>query len=484
MSNDIQKELLKLAQLAGISRDEGIRAAIEMLPVIPNEKVRAERAQRIMSHVSRMAAFAVANGAENHPFLPQPEPEQIPPGDIVIGYLHSYDGSAPVPVSIPFQAMTVHTLFAGPTGRGKSMLTFRVIQQLLARGIPVWIFDTKGEYADILPPLFPRIDVIRFADMKRNPFHGPSGMPCDAWLEHMAGYLREAFFYRDGVINLFRETCARVISDGRDLNAATFAEDFPLRVPNVRRLADYYESLKRMVNTLKLEPYRCATGFDLEALSRRPVVFDLSDISSDHCLFFVADLLTWQDASRTYRRQRGLELVIVMDELSRFYCKEATGRNDLGEPFILQMLRMSRAKGIGMILADQTYARFHDVIRSCCLTKLVLETGDGPSRFQIARDFDLDQEQQSFLGRMSYGSVNRRVLAKLDTYPDPMLLLVPQIEKPVEPTVYRKPDLEWKPLPEKPEAGPRAERDQISHDMEMYLGLIANNWTMSETQHD
>lgn len=136
-------------------------------------------------------------------------------------------------------------------------------------------------------------------------------------------------------------------------------------------------------------------------------------------------------------------------------------------------------------MADQTYTQFHEVIRSNCQTKVVFETLDGPCRLQVARDFGLDSEQQLFLRELSFGEPNRKVLVQLATYPRPFLMTLPNWHKPTEPTFYRPPDLPWTPLPEE-KLGERKERnrDKITHEMDRYLGIIANNPFLMETEYD
>lgn len=178
-------------------------------------------------------------------------------------------------------------------------------------------------------------------------------------------------------------------------------------------------------------------------------------------------------------------MIIVLDELSRFYSRDAASRSDLGEPFVLQMLRTSRQKGICLILADQTYALFHEVIRSNAQTKVIFETKDGPSRHEIARDLDLTGEQRSFLNELSWGQENRRVVVQLPDYPRPFLMALSAWEKPAKLTFYTPPDFAWTPLPEpKPKEQKKRDPNEVTREMEKYLEICACNQWYTETQHD
>jgi hypothetical protein len=257
MANDILNQLQKLAQISGVWNDVGIRAAIETLPLIPNEQIRERRAKHLLRYLTTAATVALANGAEDHPFLPQPDPEEIPPGDLILGFLEEE------PIGIPISALQTHMLVSGPTKKGKTFAILSVVAQLIGLGIPVHLFDTQGDYADMLPSMCPEVRVMRFQDFRRNPFEGPPGMPREEWLQHITNYLRECFFYRDGVVNLFRTLCRHIEESGKPFNSHTFSTEYHETPRTIRREADYFQSLNRFVTALENDTYQCASGFDL-----------------------------------------------------------------------------------------------------------------------------------------------------------------------------------------------------------------------------
>lgn len=303
---DLITELRKAAQLAGIWGDPKWRRTIENVERIPEAGEREAEAAELIRDLQEIA---VIRGAEGHPFLPYPTEDELNHAGedgLTVGFIDTLGNGEPFPVRLPRENLAVHMLVAGPTGKGKSVFVLNSVLQLITSRIPVWLFDTVGLYADLLPALAEGVTVIRFMDFRRNPFHGPPNISQEQWLEFMANYMREAFFFRDGVINVFREVCARLAEKKAELNARAFVEELPSVPLKTRRIMDYFESLQRFAAALRMKPYQCACGFDLCELSRRPVVFDLTNISNDHRLFFIADLLTWQDAWREYERDRRL----------------------------------------------------------------------------------------------------------------------------------------------------------------------------------
>lgn len=185
------------------------------------------------------------------------------------------------------------------------------------------------------------------------------------------------------------------------------------------------------------------------------------------------------------RRQSGLGLVLVFDELSKFVSKESARRTDLREPYLLEVLRTSRKKGVGVILADQTYAQFHDVIRSNCQTKIVFETIDGPSRFEIMRDMSISREDEPLLSQLSFLSEKRTVLVQVPYYPRPFLVEVPHFEPPNRTANRQSPELHWIPLQSAPDAAKPDEADaDVTHEMEAYLGVIGSHPFHQVTDYD
>jgi len=488
---DLVTELTIAAQRAGVWGQTNIRQAIEMLPLIPNEEARQKRVAWLLRNLTLLAT---RRGAEAHPFLPYSDADKIgrPQHDsLILGFIDTLGNEEPLPVPLPAQRLDRQMLVAGPPGMGKSMLVFNIVLQLTGQGIPVWIFDTEGEYAHALSAfesegLAPRLLVTRFRDFRRNPFDGPPNMTQEEWLDPMTNYCRPAFFFRDGSINLMRDRCKAVLESGQKLNAQTFTQAYAETPRKFRRVQDYFDTLKRLVYVLEKPTYRCAAGFDLAALSRQTVVFDLQNLADDLRMFFISDLLNWLDASRAYDPFRKLDVVVVMDELSKFVSREAANRSDFGEPPLLRMLRASRKKGIGFILADQVYHLFHDVVRENCQTKIIFETIAGFSKLDIARDLSLNSEQHEYLGQLSSATETRRALVKLPHHPLPILMNIPIIEKPATARPYTPPDFPWTPLPEltAEQKQKRRDRDEVTHEMEFYLGVIAGSWWMSKTEHD
>ena len=129
--------------------------------------------------------------------------------------------------------------------------------------------------------------------------------------------------------------------------------------------------------------------------------------------------------------------------------------------------------GMAIILADQTYSLLHDVAKSNCQNKVVMDIRDGPSRREIARDLGLEREQEEFLAELSYKQENRRAVVQLYHYPYPFLMKIPNLEKPepLTPDQLKErrlraiSEMKWKPLRRQTSVGNHRKYDStlISH---------------------
>ncbi|MDA2933244.1 DUF87 domain-containing protein [Acidobacteria bacterium AH-259-D05] len=443
---ELEKRLKGLAQGAGYWNEE-VKQAIRMAVLYEDQ-------EQIEFLTETFQKIITLDDSKFHPFLPNPEPEEIGKGDIPLGSLTT-EGL----VKIPAESTSTNILIMAAPGKGKTMLVSHIISRLICSGITVHIFDTQDEYPDLLAGLCPpeQLDIFDARNCKINPFDGPRDLPQKDWvLGAMCNYLRESMYWRDKTIELFRTICMKIYNSGVDrITPALFLRDY-FKVPKyVQRLSEF-GSLQRFSTMLKtVETFQCNKGESIENLAAKSKVYGLRYLPKDARLFIVSHLVTLHVMSRQYERDRKLDLVLVFDELNQFFTKETLTRYvDIGESFYLELLRTVRKIGVGMILADQTYSLLHDVARSNCQTKIILETRDAPSRRQIARDLELDKEQESFLSEMSHNQEQRRAVAQLDDYPHPFLFNIPQFEKPKSLTPQEMKErkqqaidsMEWEPV--------------------------------------
>ncbi len=481
---ETEETLRALAQAAGLWPALGVQRAIAFA-------VRRQNTERVEFLQNRFMKLIQLDDSRLHPFLPDPDPELLQ-GEIHLGTLVS--GGQ---VCLPLQALLLNVFISGPPRQGKSVLITQIVEQLLELGVPVHIFDTQGEYQDVLAPLFPPayLECLDVRDCKINPFTGPSSMSQKAWvLGPMCDYLREALWWRDRTIELFRTICLDLIEKGVDpITPPIFVEAFE-KVPNYKKNSPEVGSLQRFATMVRtLETFQCVRGERVEDLAGKSRIYDLWNVSKDVRQFFVSHMITLHKASRSYKRDRNLEMVFVFDELSQFITKDAlTAKADLGESFFLELLRTGRKLGIGCILADQTYSLIHQVVRTNCQSKIVFQTSDGPSRYQITHDVGLTREQGDFLAELSFKQDQRRSVALLPNYPRAFLLAVDDFAKP-QPLPQEEVDnrlefilknMQWEPIPIREEPEPKSTLEGILPDkMLSILKTIVFDYFATQQDH-
>src|SRR6476469_329609 len=68
------------------------------------------------------------------------------------GLMLDADQLADVPVRIPIAMVNRHGLVAGATGTGKTRTLQLLVEQLSARGVPVFAADIKGDLSGLAQP--------------------------------------------------------------------------------------------------------------------------------------------------------------------------------------------------------------------------------------------------------------------------------------------------------------------------------------------
>ncbi len=125
------EELRKWAQLAGVWGQPHVRRMIVAVSQIPDpQEMQAEAAALTKDFM----AMAIARASEAHPYLPYPDAAEIGEphdSDIGLGFIDTLGNEEPHIVTLPQEALNVHMLVAGPTGKGKSMFVTAVVLQLM-----------------------------------------------------------------------------------------------------------------------------------------------------------------------------------------------------------------------------------------------------------------------------------------------------------------------------------------------------------------
>jgi len=418
---ELEKHLKALAQASGYWNEQtelGIRMAI-----FHEDQ---EQVQFLVDHFQRAI---IADDKEVHPYLPNPPEEEVNRGEIYLGDLTT---GGEVKMGLP--DISKNILIMAAPGRGKSTVLSEVLKQVMGE-VVVHIFDTADEYAHALAPVLgpEELEIYDPNKGKLNPFQNPENTLHRDWaLGSLPRICRESFFWRERTVQLYREVCLELLNSHSEITPKLFLDSYTKIIPKGKQRLSEFGSLERFATILKMVPtFHCTRGERIETISKKSRIYRLKEYPEDARLFLVSLLTKLHVMSRQYERDRPLDLILVFDELSQFFTKETLGRYvDITESFYLELLRTDRKMGIGVILADQTYSMIHEVPRSNCQTKIILDTRDGVSRREISRDLGLNREQEEFLAALSYNQEQRRAVVQLHDYPFPILVKIPNYEIP------------------------------------------------------
>jgi DNA helicase HerA-like ATPase len=105
-------------------------------------------------------------------------------------------------------------------------------------------------------------------------------------------------------------------------------------------------------------------------------------------------------AYRERHRPAGLTHVMVIDEVHRLVSGDRS-RDDLGEPYLLEVARTTRKNGSGLLVADQVPSELPSALLGNLGTRMVLRLFNGPDVRAVGASMSLTQEQMAYLTQMA-----------------------------------------------------------------------------------
>jgi hypothetical protein len=366
---------------------------------------------------------------------PSPEIQENGNDLIYIGKILSGDGCYAGELMIPLASLVLHALVCGIIGAGKSYLIKLIAAQLVEHGKTVIIFDSEHEYQDLLHVVGPEKTLIFDATTLRDNFlEPPPGVSPREWLALIINLSREAFYFRDGTVNLLRVLLFELYESR---NVFSGSEDYPnlrdlvgllrnTEFKSKQRLSGYLESLQNRFNGL-LDALGgalcCKQGYDLTKERGKLIIISTAGLSDDIRNFLVNLTMLRESAVASGVHPQGLRTVVVIEEAHRMCSKKMEDRTDLGEPMIFSSARTFRKLGIGLIFSDQVPSVLPAVLLANTSNKFVLRTVHGLCIRKIAQAINLTQEQAACLPVLPM----RQLIFQSGDYPEPVLVEIPEL---------------------------------------------------------
>ena len=330
------------------------------------------------------------------------------------------------PVWYRHEELLKHVLLLGRTGTGKTTLLYWLVSQLM--GVcGVWVFDRKKDFRHLVR-LFPGevlvFDVMQ--DFLCNPLEPPPGFSAKSWASMFSWFYCKTYNFLDVGQGIMFTELDKLYEQRGIYGGGT---DFPsfldlldgiksLKVNRYSNSARTQDSMCRRIEMLLAMTgscYDCCSGYPLESLLGKVVVFEMDSVMESTVNFMVNYFLAWLFCYRIGRGERGgvLRNVVVFDEAKAVFSPFENAV--LGFDPIVFMVSMLREFGVGIVAADQT-AQLSNSIFANTQLKVLFGLGSGDDLGRAAGALGLSAEQAEYSRGLGVGEAVVRDLGSNKTF--------------------------------------------------------------------
>lgn len=328
-------------------------------------------------------------------------------GDVDLG--RSFDSYF---FQLPNEDLAKHLLAVGQSGSGKTTLFYSLYEEL---GCPVWFFDLKQDYRHLSQEH--DLLVLPWTSLKYNPLKPPVGVTPRRW----AQVFSEIFGHSTALLSGSKNYLLKKVIELYRLYGLFDCLDGPYPslhelqlliekdgINYVRTASNYRDRLLNRLEALNLVAgtvFDCSTGYSLDELLEKDVVFEFDGLSRDVQNFLMEILFASVYEYRLGSGQRGdrLRHVFVLDEGKQVFSVYKERQDAAGIPEIDQLTAKMREFGEGLIVGDQEASKLTDSIKANTYTKVLLPTGDQKQFLALAESMNLSQRQMEFASELDVG---------------------------------------------------------------------------------
>jgi len=261
----------------------------------------------------------------------------LPTSEAISGQIHigTIIGKQNLNFGLNLEQLNQNLLIVGRAGAGKTTLVLNIVKQLIEADISCWMIDFKQDYRRLLH-FYPDMIVIRWQDFKFNPLKPPEYVDPLNWLQIFFDVFTQAldvrlgskFILIDYIDQLYKEY--DVYDGGKyfptmlDLHAL-LKERVRDKNTSTSDKSKIFTCLNKTTALIKRlgSVFDCSSGFPLEELLNRNVVFELNGLSVELQAWLVNMLLCWVFNYRIAQGKRGkLRNMIIFDEAKLVFGKE------------------------------------------------------------------------------------------------------------------------------------------------------------------
>ena len=344
--------------------------------------------------------------------------------------------------AIKVDHLTRHGLIVGFTGSGKTNTCLYLLDQLWRQHrIPFLVIEpAKTEYRGLLgQPGFDDLLVFTLGDestapFRLNPFELLPGVRVEAHLSALKACFNAALpqfgvlpsIIEEALLNVYAARDWRLTDKGASGDPRLFPtlRDMYAQVIRVADARGYRGELRDNIRAAvagrvgsllqgsKGRMFNTQRSIPLDVLLGRPVVLELDSLNDDEKALAMMFLLTLvREHARTTRRGGQLAHVTLIEEAHRVMENvPSVGPSEVAADTRAEAVRVFsgllaevRAYGEGILIAEQSPSRLApDAVRNTNL-KIAHMLLDAKDREAIARAMIMDEQQQTFLGKLPVG---------------------------------------------------------------------------------
>ncbi|MFC7213062.1 ATP-binding protein [Saliphagus sp. GCM10025334] len=353
---------------------------------------------------NRVGTLLTLKQLEEHryPFTNQPTR-----GTIELGTSFSSDR-----VQLEEDDLSMHLLAVGQSGAGKTTLFYNLMEQTT---VPFWSFDLKQDYRHLAQER--DVLVLPWTELKFNPLKPPPNVPPRRWAQVLTEIFGHATALLSGSKNYLLK---QIIELYRAYNL--FEEVSPpypslhelellietAKINYVRKTSNYRDTILNRVEAMNLVAgtvFDCSTGYSVEQLLSKNVVFEFDGLNRDVQNFLMEILFAYvyEYRLRQYQRGTGLRHLFFLDEGKQVFSVYKERQDAAGLPAIDELTAKMREFGEGLVVADQEATKLTDSIKANTYTKILLPTGDRKQFDAVVDSIGLSQRQVEYAQNLDIG---------------------------------------------------------------------------------
>ncbi|MFH1851075.1 MAG: ATP-binding protein [Candidatus Neomarinimicrobiota bacterium] len=326
-------------------------------------------------------------------------------GELLLG---NVKGKSSVEFRHLISKLPLHILAAGTSGSGKTNFAKILVEQALFNGVEtVRISDPKSEYNDIAVK-YPEFLVLRWNDLRFNPFKPPPNVPKNEWQQTVIGHMSQSFNFWEGAISLFLKLI--------------YAENEKGKCPNVFSLLKavreyhhqfYYKDLVVMstvASRLELLAHVCgevvsSDGDMLTVLRNRNYILQTTGLMPEIESWLLEYLLMWEFNYRLFNPSDSGFSLHIYDECQHrlFNSEKEKNIKKISSSVISMLVDEARSSNIGICALSQEPSVLIKSILNNSWLKVVFHLGSGEEVKIMKGAMGLNQDQADTIHYLELG---------------------------------------------------------------------------------